>query len=318
MTAVRRVLLTGAGGFVGRNIAEALLAQGMFVVALDRRFDPDLERAWRERAPGRFECITGDVSKPPDIQVDAVIHGAAITASADDMGQTPEAHYSANMVPLLDMLAWAHRHGVRRMVVISSGAVYRATPPGPVDETQPTAPLGLYAVAKDAAEKLVDTLRSEYERDVVVMRLSNIYGPHERTRDTRPWTSLVARLVRTALDEGRMTVGREDPAQDWTYAPDIGRVAEAMITAPSLRHHLYHAASGQVVTPLDIAQHIRRLVPAVEVSVLEGHTPEGRGRSRLGHLSSERLQAELGITEWTPFEQGLKAVIAWQQAENQL
>jgi UDP-glucose 4-epimerase len=312
MTAAQRVLVTGAGGFVGRNIVRALLQAGHHVLALDRHFDRDVEPAWRASAPGLCELIPGDVENLPAVAVDAVVHGAAITASPDEIGVTPEAHYRANLDAVLHVLDWSRRQGVRRAVVISSGAVYRATAPGPVDEQRPTSPLGLYAVAKDAAEKLVETLRAEYGRDVISVRLSNIYGPYERARASRPRISLVAKMVQAALDQGNLAVYREDPALDWTYAPDVGRAIDCLLAAPELRYHLYHVASGQQLTALDIAQAIQAALPHVSLDVRAGQDSR---RSRLGYLSSDRLRAELGFEDWTPFERGLRDIIAWQQTE---
>jgi UDP-glucose 4-epimerase len=316
MTAAQRVLVTGAGGFVGRNIVRALLEAGHDVLALDRSFDGDVEPEWTSSAPGQVEVINGDAGNLPVLAVDAVIHGAAITASPEEAGHTAEENYRANLDSVLKVLEWCQRQGVRRTIVLSSGAVYRSTAPGPVDEMMPTSPLGLYAVAKDAAEKLVETLRVEYRRDVIIVRLSNIYGPYERARASRPRLSLVAKMVRAALDQGYLVVYRQGPAHDWTYAPDIGRAVERLLTAPELRYHLYHAASEQLLTALDIAQGIKAVLPQVKLDVREGREPAGSPRSRLGYLSSERLRTELGIEHWTPFEQGLQNVIAWQQTEN--
>jgi UDP-glucose 4-epimerase len=315
MTAAQRVLVTGAGGFVGRNIVQALLEAGRHVLALDRHFDSDIEPAWADSAPGAFELISADVDNLPAAAVDAVVHGAAITASPDEKGVTPEAHYRANLDAVLHMLEWSRQRGVRRTVVISSGAVYRATAPGPVDEQMPTSPLGLYAVAKDAAEKLVETLRGEYGRDVVSVRLSNIYGPYERARTSRPRVSLVAKMVQTALEQGGLVVYRQDPALDWTYAPDVGRAVDRLLAAPELRYHLYHVASGQQLTALEIAQAIKAALPSITLDVREGHAPGDSRRSRLGYLSSDRLQTELGFEDWTPFDRGIRNAIAWRQTE---
>jgi UDP-glucose 4-epimerase len=315
MTAVQRVLVTGAGGFVGRNIVQTLLDAGHHVLVLDRHFDSDIEPAWAGNTSGVVELISADVENLPAVAVDDVVHGAAITASPEEIGVTPEEHYRANLDAVLYVLEWSRRQGVRRTVVISSGAVYRATAPGPVDEQMPTSPMGLYAVAKDAAEKLVETLRAEYGRDVISVRLSNIYGPYERTRASRPRISLVAKMVQAALDQGKLVVYREAPALDWTYAPDVGRAVERLLAARELCHHLYHAASEERLTALDIARAIKAVLPHIELDVRDGREPGGKPRSRLGYLSSERLRTELGFDQWTPFEQGLRNVIAWLQTE---
>lgn len=317
MTVIQRILVTGAGGFVGQNIAQTLLQAGHGVLALDRHFDDDIRQLWQDGAHDQIELLNVSIEELPNLDVDTVIHCAAITASPEEAGRTPEENYKANSDSTLNILAWAERQRVRRVVVLSSGAVYRETQPGPINELMPTTPLGLYATAKDAAEKLVETLRKQYRRDVVAVRLSNIYGPYERARTSRPRTSLVSNMVRAALDQGHLTVYRQGDALDWTFAPDIGRAIERILTAPTLQHHLYHIASEQVLKPVDIAYEIKTRLPSVELNISEGRDPESIPRTRLGYLSSERLQTELGFDQWTSFSQGIQTVIAWQQAERE-
>ncbi|GAB4410555.1 MAG: NAD(P)-dependent oxidoreductase [Anaerolineae bacterium] len=310
MSAAKRVLVTGAGGFVGRHIVAALLDAGHMVIATDRHFAPPLRQRWLNRWAARLTLFENDVLDLPPQDADAIVHAAAITAGPEESGLTPEGYFRANVEPALRLLEWA---GGRRVIFLSSSAVFRATAPGPVTETMIPAPLGLYAVSKLAVEYLLETLREQYGRDVVTARLSNIYGPGEVSRPTRPRVSLVARLVTEALREGHLTVWRDDPPRDWTYAPDVGRALVSLLDAPVLRHPLYHVAAEQTLTPLQIAEAIRRRLPQVTLAVREGASPEGQSLTRRGTLSSARLRDELGEIRWTPFEEGIGTVIEWQR-----
>ena len=80
-------------------------------------------------------------------------------------------------------------------------------------------------------------------------------------------------MVRAALNQGYLVVYRQGPARDWTYAPDIGRAVHRLLIAPELRYHLYHAASEQLLTALDIAQGIKAVLPQVRLDVREGREP---------------------------------------------
>lgn len=309
------VLVTGASGFVGRSIVQTLLEAGHDVVALDRAFDGDLCRRWTDRWSKQLDVIEAETSQLPELAVDSVIHAAALTAGPEETQQTPEAHVRANLDPLLDVLEWAGNHGVLRTLVLSSDAVFRSSEPGPIMEAEPTSPLGLYAVTKTAAENVCETLREHYQRDVIAVRLGNIYGPEEISRQTRPRVSLVQRMVDQSLQQGVLEVHRQSPAQDWTYAPDVGMALLALLAAPALQHHLYNVASEQLFTALDIAHAIQILVPEVKLKIHDGTEPESHAAPRFGYLSSERLRRELGFDQWTPFSEGLRSVIDSHKVE---
>jgi nucleoside-diphosphate-sugar epimerase len=147
------------------------------------------------------------------------------------------------------------------------------------------------------------------------VRLSNVYGPRERARASRPRVSVVARLIESALFKKDMVVYREDPARDWTYAPDIGRALLALMEAPACRYPLYHVASGQVLAPLAVVRAIGALLPEVRIEERAGTDPDAPPLTRRGYLRSERLRQDVGFDRWTPFEQGLRATIGQQRAE---
>ncbi|MBA3867876.1 MAG: NAD(P)-dependent oxidoreductase [Anaerolineae bacterium] len=315
MNASPRVMVTGAGGFVCSNITQALLNEGWAVIAVDRQFDEVLQASWLKRWGDNIQFIQTDSANLPSVEVDAVIHGAAITASPEELDQTPEANFRANLDPLLAVLEWSQAHSVRRVLSISSSAVYAATEPGVVSENDLTSPNGLYAVAKQTMESLVATLRGEYGRDVATFRLSNIYGPDEQPRSTRPRVSLAGRLVRQATQTGKVTVYQDDPARDWTFAPDIGAAVAALLKQPMLHHALYNVASQQVLSPLDIAKVIQSLMPDVELDIQQGSDPNMPMLTRRGYLSNQRLQEETGFQSWTPFAEGIRQALQGQNKE---
>lgn len=302
-----RVLVTGANGFVCSNIVFTLLQQGYSVVAVDRAFDAALVEAWTGQP---VELITSDLTRLPDSAVDFVIHGAAITADPAD-GETPAGHFRANVLPALTLLDWAHEHAVKRVIFISSSAVFRGSPISVLTEDTPVATDGLlYAVEKHSVELLLAALKQTYGRDVVAIRLGNIYGEHEHIRATRPRVSLVARLINEALTTGRVSIPRASSPTDWTYAADVGRALSRLLDVPTLPHALYHVTSGQVLTAVDILTALRAALP--EVTITAEHTPAVPFR---GYMTPDRLFRDTGFKQWTDFRSGLRQTVAWFKAQ---
>lgn len=293
-----RVLVTGAAGFVCSNVVDVLLESGYAVVALDVAFDDSLHQRWHGQP---VEYVTA----LPDTRVDYVIHGAAVTAGPEARGETPEANFRANLHPAVTLSEWAAAHGVKRTIFISSSGVTRGTTSAFVTEDQHYEPTGLYSVAKLAIEGLARTLRAEYGRDTLAVRLGYLYGPWEVRRPTRPHVSLVAQLVEEALTHGRITVADNSTTTEWTYVRDIGRALVALLQAPTLNYPLYHLSSGQALNQTDIAAALQAALPGIEIRTHDEMPPFR------GVLVGERLQADTGFNNWTPLHAGLAETIAW-------
>jgi UDP-glucose 4-epimerase len=297
------ILITGAGGFVCSNTVDVLLTMGHRIIAVDREFDETLVERWGSAV----QLLTCDVEALPDMRVDGVIHGAAVTASPEQSGQSPESNLHANLDPLLAITAWARRNGARRTILISSSAVFSTSAAQALTEEMPANPIGAYAIAKQFMESLASTLREQYEQDVVAVRFGNIYGPSELPRPSRPRVSPVAHMIHDALTEQRVVVPQHDPARDWTYAPDVGRALLALLDAPQLSHPLYHVTSARPVTLREIATLLQEMLPGIRVETETDSKPN----NRLGYLSNGRLHAEIGFDHWTPLENGLRQTVAW-------
>lgn len=311
----KRVLVTGAGGFVCTHVVQALLGHGWQVTALDRVIPEDLQSSWDSQWPGQIQCIEGDHHALPDAPFDAVVHGAAITASASERGESPIANLEANIQPLLAVLDWSARQQVKRTVLVSSTGVFQRTAPGVVDEDTPPSPIGMYAIAKQMSELLAETLRQHHQQDVVAVRLGNIYGPGDWPRPTRPRVSLVARLVRQAVQSGVIQVYAPDERRDWTFAPDIGDCIHNLLAAPRLEHSLYQLIGPEVLSTLEVATYIQRALPGTELVIHPETEPGIPPFTRLGTFSGARFERELEFVHWTPFSSAIGAVIAEHQQQ---
>jgi len=184
---VSRVLLTGAAGFIGSHVAEALVARGDEVVGLDN-FDAFYPRAVKEanlaalRRSPRFRLVEGDI-RNRDLVTELLEGGGAVVHLAARAGvrpslEDPALYASVNVEGTAVLLEAARRSGVRRFVFGSSSSVYGDTAPVPFSEQWPALdPISPYAATKRAGELLCATFAGLYGLRAIARRLFTVYGP---------------------------------------------------------------------------------------------------------------------------------------------
>lgn len=295
---MKRVIVTGANGFVGCNIVGALLAADYAVLAVDLGFD---NPAYQRHPADNLRRITANCVNLPPLRADALIHAAAVTATPEARGESPEDNLRANIEPLLAVSEYAQRQGIQRAIFISSNAVFRQAPLTRRDEADPPQPLDTYSLAKAMLEYTAATLRQVYSRDVLAVRLGAVYGPYEYARSTRPRLSAVAAMLREALSRGEITLQQPNDRRRWTYAPDIGRALIALLEADALRHSVYQLESREFLSNLALARQIARLCGAT-LRIDEDAAP-AQPATESDDAPPGRLQQDTGFDDWTPLSE---------------
>ncbi len=226
--------MTGASGFVGVNLVEALLARGHEVVALSLDAYP---------GPGRTIEIRGDTTDTALLErlmrehrIEAVWHGAAITAGAEREKREASRIVEVNLLATVRALEAAARAGVRRFLYPSSSAVYGETAfggEGPVDEDAPLRPLNLYGITKVAAEAAVLRLAPALGLEACAGRINAVFGPWERDTGLRDTLSPHLQLAGFAR-QGKEAILAHGAERDWVYAPDVADAFVAMLEAKAV------------------------------------------------------------------------------------
>ena len=241
------ILLTGGTGFVGLNVAEQLLARGDEVLLVDLSPPPPHFKA-------RFLFEKADVTDHTALEkvfsegkIESVVHLAAITAGAERDAREPRRIAEVNLIGTLNVLEAARRHGVRRFVHASTGALYGAAGIGvaePLDEEHHRpVPESMYGITKYAAERACLRLAALWEMDVRVGRLATAFGRWEHATSERDRLSPPTEIAKIALAGGE-AVFPALGATDYIYAPDLARALLALLDAKAPAHRLYHLGTG--------------------------------------------------------------------------
>jgi UDP-glucose 4-epimerase len=263
-----RILLFGGAGFVGLNIAAALLARDHTVTLFDRAALPAAAAADFSRHAERLTAIRGDVRDHQSVEdvvgagYDTIILGAAITAGPEREAADPETILQVNLLAQVPILAAARRSGVRRMINLSSAAAYgssafRSTP---FDEQTSCDPASLYAITKFASEKVAARLAALWPCEIISVRLSAVFGPWERATGVRDTLSAQAQII-AAMQRGHAAVLPRPGVRDWIYAPDVAEAVTLLIEAATPKHQLYNISTGVEWSALQWGEALAALHP---------------------------------------------------------
>ena len=191
-----RILVTGAGGFVGAHLAQGFAALGHEVCAVDRVFDAPARARLSGCAIVECDLSSPDGQRPELPAADVIVHAAALTTGPEALGIAAADHLTANLLPLAAMLRHAARIPPAAFVFISSSGVFAETDGSPdLTDADPATAQGPYSAAKRAGEILVPGALAGVCR-TYSLRLGYIYGPDEAPRESRQRVSLVRTLAR--------------------------------------------------------------------------------------------------------------------------
>ncbi|MGI8311710.1 NAD-dependent epimerase/dehydratase family protein [Saccharopolyspora hattusasensis] len=253
---LRRVVVTGAAGFIGGHLAERLVKAGVLVIGVDRR-DPKHDAVAATnmdavlRAPN-FVFVPADLASCPVesllLDADAVFHLAGIPGVRPSWGPRFTDYAENNIVATQRLMEAAIRLGVPRVVVASSSSVYGPTL-GAAEETAATAPLSPYGVSKLAAESLclAYARRADSVTSVAALRYFTVYGPRQRP------DMLIGRVLAAALGGPPVRLyGGGDQCRDFTFVTDA--VAATVAAATASAAGVFNIGAGRAASVAEVVR----------------------------------------------------------------
>lgn len=247
-------LITGAAGFLGSSLANRLARLGHSVRGLD-----DLSTGSPAALVPEVLLTRGDINDRPKLwtllqDVDCVFHLAA-RVSVPESILYPREYNQVNVGGTVTLMEAMRDVGVRRVVFISSGAVYGEQPLQPLVESAPPVPRSPYAASKLAAEYYVRTIGSLWGIETVILRVFNVYGPGQHLPPVH--APVIPSFLRQAFLNGTLVVhGDGAQTRDYIYIDDV---VEAMLTAahePAAVGHILNIGSGVETSIRELAKQI--------------------------------------------------------------
>ncbi|UWU95475.1 NAD(P)-dependent oxidoreductase [Bradyrhizobium sp. CB1015] len=266
-----KIVVFGGTGFVGLNLAEVLLARGHEVTLYDRAALPPLAQRSLADYGARLKAVQGDITDVDTIDAlvakgcDAIVLGAAVTAGDELERASPARVLEINVMAQIPILQTAIRHGVRRVVNLSSASAYGAAGARVhiLDEETPCDPVSFYAISKFTSERSVARYAELFGGDFLSVRLTAVFGPWERPGSVRDTPSLQYQIL-AAFARGEPAIMPEPGIRDWTYAADAAEAVAILVEAERPRHRLYNISNGGAWPALQWGEAFAALHPGLE------------------------------------------------------
>ena len=309
------ILVTGGAGFIGSNIAEALLSQGCLVVVLDDLSSGKMENVEHLLHNENFKFIRGSIldsgllrSILRTYQVSGISHQAAIpsvTKSIQDPVKTIETNIMGT-TNLFDIAAESH---CKRVVFASSCAVYGDSPELPKREDMQLDPKSPYAVSKAAKEMLAKNFCSFHNIKIVGLRYLNVYG--RRQDPASGYAAVMPTFITKAIRNEPIPIeGEGDQTRDFVYVDDVVKANLLALRAENSAGRCFNIASGFSISIRELAGIITKIADSQSTIVQK---PARLGDIKESRADIECARRDLGYVPEYDIVRGLEQTIMWYQ-----
>jgi nucleoside-diphosphate-sugar epimerase len=321
---VMAVLVTGASGFIGLNIVEALLNRGETAILFGPVSPPEKVLEVLSKLPGTFHVAAGDVRSSSDLDrvleefsPEGVIHAAAITPGTHAEITDPEPALEVNILGTMRLLEAVARHPVRRVVHLSSGAVYGANSFASAlldEQDTPPLPEALYAITKFAGERLALRFKGLFDIDLVVARIGAAFGPWESDSGYRETLSPMLEITAMARC-GEAVVLDRPGRKDWIYSRDVAAAVLRMLDAPNPGCPVYNIGLGSEWAVSEWCAKLAKVYPDFSYAMAGDTTRpvniDFYGPQDRSPLAVRRLADDLGFSAGFGLDQAFDDYLAW-------
>lgn len=311
---MKRILVTGAAGFIGANLSHRLLERGDRVVGLDNfnsYYDPSLKRARAARLASRegFELVEADLADRAAMErlfaagrFDAIVNLAAQAGVRYSL-ENPHAYIEANVSGFLNVLEGARHHGTGHLVYASTSSIYGTNTELPFHEGLRTdTPVSLYAATKKANEVMAHSYAHLFGIASTGLRFFTVYGPWGRPDMAlfKFTKGILAGEPIPVFNEGKMV-------RDFTYVDDIVEGIVRVVDRPQ-GYRIFNIGNHERV---ELMRYIRAIESALGMKAKLDLLPMQPGDVQATEADTSALEAATGFRPSTPVEEGVRRFVTW-------
>jgi dTDP-glucose 4,6-dehydratase len=312
------VLITGADGFIGSHLTEALVLKGHKVRAFVF-YNSFNSWGWLDHCSpevkGQFEVFAGDIRDPHGVKIamngcDAVLHMAALIAIPYSY-HSPDTYVDTNIKGTLNVLQAAREFGVRRMVHTSTSEVYGTARFVPITEEHPLQGQSPYSATKIAADQLAYSFYASFALPVVIARPFNTYGPRQSARAVIPTI-----ITQIANGQRQIKLGAVSPTRDFNFVKDIVAGFIDVLNSDQGVGEVVNFGSNFEISVGDTVQLIAEAMNT-QVEIIKDEARLRPGNSEVERLWADNSKAKQ-LFGWQPsyggrdgFKRGLAETAEW-------
>jgi len=309
---MKRVLVTGADGFIGSHLTEMLMDKGYKVTAL-AQYNSFNDWGWLDKISCKesVEVITGDIRDPHFCKhitqdIDIIFHLAALIAIPYSY-VAPDSYVDTNIKGALNICQAAKENGVQRLIHTSTSEVYGTAQYVPIDEKHPMQPQSPYSATKIAADAMAISFYNTFDLPVTIARPFNTYGPRQSARAVIP-------TIITQIANGKKSIklGDVSPTRDFNYVEDTCRGFIALAECEDAIGQTVNIGSNYEISIGDTLNLIKDIMKS-DVEFIIDEQRIRPGKSEVFRLCCDNTLIE-NLTGFKPkvdIREGLEKTIEW-------
>lgn len=308
-----KVLVTGAGGFIGSHLTEHLTGLGADVCAFVRynsRNDPGLLRLLPKESQEQVRFVMGDLKDADAVRsavrdVEIVFHLGSLIAIPYSYIH-PRETVETNVLGALNIFEAARDAGVGKVVHTSTSEVYGTARYIPIDENHPLQGQSPYSASKIGADKLAESFYRSFDVPIATIRPFNTYGPRQSAR------AVIPTIIAQALTQEKVALGATHTTRDYTFVGDLVRAFVLVAESPRTAGETVNVGSNSEISIGTVAEMVASLV-GKEIEVVTDSDRLRPEKSEVERLWCDNTRARdlLGWSPAVPLKEGLLQTIAW-------